>query len=61
MSRGTVVLSFAVFCASLSTDCYTWTGDQCSTRKDAKKEAVRLGWRFTRAHGWLCPTCQEKA
>ncbi len=51
--HGIIQYEFNVDCGRCTTDQPLGT----VTHADSKKEAGRLGWKYTKDLGWLCPRC----
>jgi hypothetical protein len=55
--RGTVVALWLLYCGLCDCEPHQSPG---VTREQALAEARRLGWRHTRADGWLCSDCARE-
>lgn len=56
-ARGHITREYTVWCAERGhKDCPMWV-QSSGPLSAAKSYWRRLGWRFTRADGWLCPGC----
>lgn len=53
--RGWLSGRHTVFCGV----CYGCAELEGRTTREAREDARRRGWRYTRARGWLCPQCQR--
>lgn len=35
-------------------------GKRSGCRETSAEAARRMGWKYTKEHGWMCPRCQRK-
>jgi hypothetical protein len=52
---GRIRLYLDVWCGGEK--CDRWEHLESTKKRTAAAEARAKGWKFTRAHGWLCPDC----
>lgn len=55
LPKGYMSTEFTVWCGV----CVEWETIPQGTRTRAGKEAKRVGWTYTRKHGWCCPKCSK--
>ena len=56
---GRITVTLTVWCGRHDEEgwCPQWEYLQSTKMRNAHQEAKRLGWTFTREHGWVCPRC----
>lgn len=55
--RGRIVLTASIFCGR----CQRWHDLDAMRKRSAGEQARQIGYRFTRAEGWVCPACLHVA
>lgn len=53
-SRGRLFVEWWASCGKC------WDAVPLATRDKPEEEARKMGWRFTRKHGWECPRCARE-
>ncbi|NWL87572.1 hypothetical protein DMN77_08135 [Paenibacillus sp. 79R4] len=53
---GYISSEFTVWCGK----CSKWEQVSTISKTFAAKEFTKSGWRKTKEHGWVCPSCKKK-
>jgi len=53
--KGRITRSYTVWCAL----CENWRHADGSSVRSSGQDVKRWGWKLTKKHGWVCPSCHK--